>query len=159
FLIITPRQSQRRHYMIRRPALALGAGVLLAASALTQQAASAAHTASAAQARAWPRHVYAPYFETWTTDSIPQIAAQSGVRYFSLGFIQTASAGSCTLTWDGDSTLPIPGPHYQDQFAQLRLMGGDVAPTFGGYSADTTNTEIADSCTDVGRIAVAYEAL
>jgi hypothetical protein len=158
--------------MTRRLALVLSTGALLAASTLAQPAASAAQPASAAQASAsatrtssatqvhtWPRHVYAPYFETWTTDSIPQVAAQSGARYFSLGFIQTASAGSCALTWDGDGTLPIPGPHYQDQIAQLQRMGGDVAPTFGGYSADTTNTEIADSCTDVGKIAADYESL
>jgi hypothetical protein len=103
--------------------------------------------------------VYAPYLETWTSDSIPQIAEQSGVRYFSLAFVQTASAGSCALTWDGDSTRPIPGSTYQAQIAELRLMGGDVAPTFGGYSADTTNTEIADSCTDVNTIAADYEEL
>jgi len=144
--------------MIRRPALALAAGVLLAASAQTAaQAASAAQTAS--PARPWPAQVYAPYLETWTSDNIPQIAEQSGVRYFSLAFVQTASAGSCALTWDGDSTRPIPGSTYQAQIAELRLLGGDVAPTFGGYSADTTNTEIADSCTDVGKIAADYEEL
>jgi hypothetical protein len=103
--------------------------------------------------------VYAPYFETWTSDSISQVAAQSGARYFSLAFVQTAAAGSCDLTWDGDSTRPIPGSSYQADIAQLRQMGGDVAPTFGGYSADTTNTEIADSCTDVNKIAAAYEGL
>jgi hypothetical protein len=154
--------------MTRRLALTLSAGVLLAASALAQTAASAAQTqtaatstraATAAHVHTWPRHVYAPYFETWTTDSIPQVAAESGARYLSLGFIQTASAGSCTLTWDGDSTRPIPGSTYQSQIALLRQAGGDVVPTFGGYGADTTNTEIADSCTDVGKIAAAYEAV
>jgi len=30
-------------------------------------------------------------------------------------------------------------------------------PTFGGFSADSTGTEIADSCTSVGKIAADYE--
>jgi hypothetical protein len=127
----------------------------------TGAAQTGAQTSAAQNDRqgSWPRHVYAPYVETWTSDSIPQLAAQSGARFFSLAFIQTAAAGSCALAWDGDSTRPIPGSTYQAQIAQLRQMGGDVAPTFGGYSADTTNTEIADSCTDVNQIAAAYEAV
>jgi hypothetical protein len=36
-------------------------------------------------------------------------------------------------------------------------MGGDVFPSFGGWSADQGGTEIADSCTDVNQIAAAYE--
>ena len=37
-----------------------------------------------------PAHVYAPYFETWTTDSITTIAQQSGARYFTLAFVEVA---------------------------------------------------------------------
>ncbi len=36
-------------------------------------------------------------------------------------------------------------------------MGGDVIPSFGGYSADHGGTEIADSCTNVNQIAADYE--
>ena len=36
-------------------------------------------------------------------------------------------------------------------------MGGDVIPSFGGYSADHGGTEIADSCTNVQSIAADYE--
>jgi hypothetical protein len=140
--------------MTRRLALALTAVALLAASALAQPAAQAGSAF-----RSWPRQVYAPYFETWTTDSIPATAVKSGARYFSLAFIQTAAAGSCTLTWNGTETQPIPGPRYQDQIARLRQLGGDVMPTFGGYSADSTGTEIADSCTSVSKIAADYESL
>src|SRR6185312_13600381 len=31
-----------------------------------------------------PTHVYSPYFETWTTDSLTTIAQQSGARYFTM---------------------------------------------------------------------------
>jgi hypothetical protein len=158
--------------MTRRLALTLTVGALLAASALAPPVARAAQatTATTAQAhsatqarsgsfRSWPWQVYSPYFESWTSDSIPAIAAQSGARYFSLAFIQTAKAGSCVMTWNGAKSQPIPGPRYQAQIAQLRRMGGDVAPTFGGYSADSTGTEIADSCVNVKKIAADYESL
>ncbi len=36
-----------------------------------------------------PAHVYAPYFETWATDSMTTIAQQSGARYLAAA---TASA-------------------------------------------------------------------
>jgi hypothetical protein len=146
--------------MIRRVLLALTALGLLAASLLIQPAAQAKSAAPAATSvRTWPRHVYAPYFETWTSDSIPAMAWKSEVRYFSLAFIQTARAGSCALTWNGTRSQPVPGPRYQGQIAALRQLGGDVMPTFGGFSADSTKTEIADSCTSVSQIAADYEAV
>jgi hypothetical protein len=158
--------------MTRRFVLALAAVPLLTASVLAQPAAhagTAARAGTAAQAgtgvqaktalRFWPRQVYAPYFETWTSDSIPAIAAKSGARFFSLAFLQTAKKGSCALTWNGTKSEPVPGPRYHAQIAALRLMGGDVMPTFGGFSADSTATEIADSCTSVGKIAADYEAV
>jgi hypothetical protein len=38
-------------------------------------------------------------------------------------------------------------------------MGGDVAPSFGGLSADHAGTEVADSCASVTKIAKAYESV
>jgi hypothetical protein len=146
--------------MVRRVLLALTVLGLLAASLLAQPAAQAKSVARAASSlRAWPRHVYAPYFETWTSDSIPAVAWKSEARYFSLAFVQTAKAGSCALTWNGTKNQPVPGPRYQGQIAALRQLGGDVTPTFGGFSADSTKTEIADSCTSVSQIAADYEAV
>jgi hypothetical protein len=140
--------------MVRRGVLALIAVAILAASVLAQPAANAVSSP-----RIWPRHVYAPYFETWTTDSIPAVAWKSEARYFSLAFLQTAKKGSCALTWNGTKSQPAPGPHYQGQIAALRQLGGDVMPTFGGFSADSTKTEIADSCPSVSQIAADYEAV
>src|SRR3954469_16847866 len=83
-----------------------------------------------------PAHVYSPYFETWTTDSITTTAQQSGVRYFTLAFLETLSKTSCTLAWDGDSTRTVATGAYQSDIASLRGLGGDVIPSFGGWSAD-----------------------
>jgi len=104
-----------------------------------------------------PAHVYAPYFETWTADTIAGIAQQSGARYFTLAFLETTGKSSCTLGWNGSKTQTIPSGRYLTDIATLRGMGGDVIPSFGGWSADQGGTEIGDSCKDPALIAAAYE--
>jgi hypothetical protein len=109
-----------------------------------------------------PAHVYAPYYETYLGSATPSIAStaqSSGARYFTLAFIQSAGKGSCTPTWNGDKSQPITGGLYASDISTLRSLGGDVIPSFGGYSADQGGTEIADSCTDVSQIAKAYESV
>jgi hypothetical protein len=114
--------------------------------------------ASTQAATALPAHVYAPYFETWTTDSLTTTAQQSGARYFTLAFLETLSKTSCTLAWDGNKSDPVTKNRYAADIGTLRsTLGGDVIPSFGGWSADQGGTEIADSCKDVDAIAAAYE--
>jgi hypothetical protein len=106
----------------------------------------------------WPAQVYSPYFETWiSSSSLPSLASQSGAHYFDLGFLQAESAGSCTLTWDGSQSADSPS--YQSAIGQLKQQGGNVALAFGGESAGSSGTEIADSCSDVSSIAAGYEAV
>jgi hypothetical protein len=38
-------------------------------------------------------------------------------------------------------------------------MGGDVIPSFGGYSADKNGTEVAEACSDVNQLAAEYESI
>jgi len=106
-----------------------------------------------------PAHVYSPYFETWTTDSLTTTAQQSGARYFTMAFLQTLSKTSCTLAWNGDKTRTVGSGAYQSDIASLRALGGNVIPSFGGWSADQGGTEIGDSCTNVATIAAAYESV
>src|SRR3954447_1707670 len=106
-----------------------------------------------------PAHVFAPYFETWTTDGITSTAQASGVRYFTLAFLETTSKTSCTLTWNGTATEPITGTKYVSDIASLRALGGDVIPSLGGWSADQGGTEVGDSCASVATIEAAYEQL
>jgi len=134
-------------------ALAFALSVPLAA-AMTSGAAATTHRGRPA------RPVYAPYFETWTKDSIPAVARASGARYLTLAFLQTPRRGSCSVAWNGDRHQVVkPGARYVGQIARLRAMGGDVVPSFGGYSADQDGTEIADSCTSVPKIVKAYESV
>ena len=111
----------------------------------------------ASAATALPAHVYAPYFETWTTDSLTATAQQSDAKYFTLAFLETLSKSSCTLAWNGNRNDPVANGRYLSDIASLRALGGDVIPSFGGWSADQGGTEIADSCKDVNTIATAYE--
>jgi Glycosyl hydrolases family 18 len=106
-----------------------------------------------------PAHVYAPYFETWTTDSITTTAQQSGARYFTLAFVEVPTKGSCTPVWNGDAAQTMAAGRYLSDVASLRALGGDVIPSFGGFSADNGGTELADSCTNVNQIAAAYESV
>jgi hypothetical protein len=124
--------------------------------------AGAANTSTSAAVRAdagrvLPRHVFAPYFEAYTTDSPAALSAESGAKYLTLAFLQTASPGSCTVDWNGDTSTPVSSAVYGKDIAEIKASGGDVVPSFGGYSADTGGTEIADSCTSVPAIAKAYE--
>ena len=107
-----------------------------------------------------PAHVYAPHYETYLapgTASISTTAQESGARYFTLAFLQTPKKGSCTLDWNGNAAQPLD--YYTADIASLRAAGGDVIPSFGGYSADQGGTEIADSCTNVSQIAADYESV
>jgi hypothetical protein len=104
-----------------------------------------------------PTHVYSPYFETWTTDTLTATANASGVRYFTMAFLETTSRTSCTLAWDGVAADSVANGKYLSDIASLRALGGDVIPSFGGWSADQGNTEIGDSCSNVDTIAAAYE--
>ncbi|WP_229840522.1 chitinase [Streptomyces brasiliensis] len=110
-------------------------------------------------ARPMPAQVAAPYFEAWTGESPARLAAASGNKYLTMAFLQTAEAGSCTAYWNGDTTQPISRASFGADIAAIQARGGNVIPSFGGYSADTTDTELADSCTDVDAIASVYESL
>jgi len=141
-------------------------GITTAATAATASAATISHAAGAYRGPdvVLPPHVYAPYFEAYdTTDGgLAQLSAESGAKYVSLAFLQTPTPGSCTADWNGDTSTPISATiagSFGVDIAKIQARGGTVIPSFGGYSADTTNTDIADSCTSVSAIASVYEQL
>jgi chitinase len=104
-----------------------------------------------------PDHVFAPYFQAYTTASPAALSRASGANYLTMAFLQTEQTGSCDILWNGDPTKPVARSTFGDDIAAIRARGGDVVPSFGGFSADDTATEIADSCASVDRIAAAYE--
>src|SRR6516165_10413929 len=135
----------------RRAVLSVAVAVALAVPVAGSVSTASAYTAL-------PAHVYAPYYETYLAPNTPSITATaqaSGAKYFTLAFLQASGHGSCTLDWNGLASQPLN--YYTSDIASLRAMGGDVIPSFGGYSADHGGTEIADSCTNVQAIAADYE--
>jgi chitinase len=135
------------------------AGVAVAAAAVAMATPASAGQSSQHQehARALPTHVFAPYFESFNGDDPAALASQSGARFQTMAFLQTAAVGSCIVEWNGDPSTPVAQSTFGAAIGQIRATGGDVIPSFGGFAADDTSTEIADSCTSVPAIAAAYE--
>ncbi|GAA2995494.1 glycosyl hydrolase family 18 protein [Actinokineospora diospyrosa] len=148
---------------LSRPLTALLATAAAAASvvgiSLATNSAQAAPSPTAVAAKPLPPRVFAPYFEAWTGENPATLSAASGAKYLTMAFLQTASPGSCTALWNGDTSMPIGQATFGAQIKQIQAAGGDVIPSFGGYTADTTGTELADSCTDVNKIAAEYQRL
>jgi hypothetical protein len=113
--------------------------------------------------RPLPHRLYAPYYESYLaphTASITATAKASGAKFQTIAFLQSKRTKSCGVDWNSAASQPLT--YYDADIAKLRKLGGNVIPSFGGYSADTFGkhdhgTEIADSCTSVQKIAAVYE--
>lgn len=150
----------------RTPVLAALAAGAAAAVTIGMAAGGAVAATGGGHHRGWPHggqqphQLFAPYYETYDTSTdLAATSQQSGARYVSLAFLETATAGSCTAYWNGDTSEPIASSSFGSDIAAIQAAGGNVIPSFGGYTADTTNTDIADSCTSVPAIAQVYESL
>jgi len=143
--------------------LAMVATAAVALLASVPAAVSAAPAHHSYQPRPLPQRVYAPYYESYLAPDTPSITATakaSGARFMTIAFLQSKGPKSCAVDWNSAASQPLT--YYNADIASLRKLGGDVIPSFGGYSADTFGShhrgkEIADSCTSVPRIAAVYE--
>jgi hypothetical protein len=141
--------------------------VVAAAAAALLASASAAASAAPARHSNWPRplpqRLYAPYYESYLAPHTPGLTATakaSGAKFMTIAFLQSKGTKSCAVDWNTTASQPLT--YYNADIARLRKLGGNVIPSFGGYSADTFGahdhgTEIADSCPSVPRIAAVYE--
>jgi chitinase len=112
--------------------------------------------AQAATTSRIPPHVFAPYYEAYAGGSMNAQSSASGNKFLTMAFVQTPSVGSCTAYWNGDTGMPF-GSAFASDISAIRSRGGDVIPSFGGYAADNTGTELADSCSNVDSIAGQFE--
>ena len=96
--------------------------------------------------------VAAPFVDlgAYPTPNLTQIATNTGLRQFSLGFITAGSTG-CNASWFNSFD---PGAAWdRADFDSLRAMGGDVRPSFGGASG----TELALACTSTTALQAQYQ--
>jgi chitinase len=82
---------------------------------------------------------------------VTNLANSTGHKFWTLAFI--ISNGSCTATWNGDTTLS--SNLYLNDINSLRTMGGDVIISFGGAAG----TELGQACTTVASLQAAYQSV
>lgn len=109
----------------------------------------------------FPAHYYAPYVDMTAspTQSLVGDSRRSGVRYFSLAFVEDDGAtGSCVAAWGGVVPLDKLGvylPGLDSDIASLRSLGGDVVISFGGG----VGSELATTCRSVSALEKQYQSV
>ncbi|MFC4031393.1 ricin-type beta-trefoil lectin domain protein [Streptomyces polygonati] len=93
----------------------------------------------------------APYlYEGWGNPPDPAtVMNATGVKWFTLAFV--LSNGTCNPQWDGGR--PLTGGVDQTTINKIRSAGGDIVPSFGGYSGN----KLESSCTSASALAGAYQ--
>ncbi|MET7739430.1 ricin-type beta-trefoil lectin domain protein [Streptomyces sp. NPDC005385] len=93
----------------------------------------------------------APYlYNGWGSPPNPAtVMNATGVKWFTLAFV--LSNGYCNPQWDGSRALT--GGVDQQTVNTVRANGGDIIPSFGGYSGN----KLESSCSSAGELAAAYQ--
>ncbi len=93
----------------------------------------------------------APYeYLGWGNPQRPtDVMAAAGVKWFTLAFI--LSDGTCNPAWDG--SRPLTGGSDQSSINAIRQAGGDIIPSFGGWSG----RKLGEFCSSASALAGAYQ--
>ncbi|WP_433611087.1 cellulose binding domain-containing protein [Dactylosporangium sp. CA-139114] len=94
----------------------------------------------------------APYLYQWGDPPNPQTVQQAtGIKWFTLAFV--LASGGCNPAWDG--SRPLTGGVDQTVINQVRAGGGDVIPSFGGWSGN----KLGPNCSTPQALAGAYQTV
>lgn len=126
----------------------------LAAALLPLGALTSAAPAGAAPAETTASTITtAPYIDvTQSTPTLPNVAAATGQKTFTLAFALASSAG-CTPMWGGITAIDDPG--IIGQIDQLRSAGGDVIVATGGAQGPY----LENTCSSADDLLGAYEKI
>ncbi|MGH3646448.1 MAG: chitinase, partial [Micromonosporaceae bacterium] len=93
----------------------------------------------------------APYeYLGWGNPQKPtDVMAATGVKWFTLAFI--LSDGTCNPKWDGSRALL--GGSDEAAIRSIRAAGGDIIPSFGGWSG----RKLGEYCSSASALAGAYQ--
>nr|BFE58528.1 hypothetical protein GCM10020063_030540 [Dactylosporangium thailandense] len=95
----------------------------------------------------------APYlYMGWGDPPNPQtVQSATGIKWFTMAFV--LSSGGCNPAWDG--SRPLTGGVDQTAINQIRAGGGDVVPSFGGWSGN----KLGPNCSTPQALAGAYQTV
>ena len=113
----------------------------------------------------WGERVFAPYVDAtgWPPLSLTEVAEETGVKHFVLGFIVDETGSACKASWGGffdiegwTAAQDFMFPLLEDgEIGALRQMGGDVMVSIGGAA----NTPLASACESVAALAIEYQEI
>jgi hypothetical protein len=93
----------------------------------------------------------APYlYLGWGNPPNPQtVMNATGVKWFTMAFVN--ASGGCNPAWD--SSRPLSGSADANAIAQIKAAGGQVVPSFGGWSGN----KLGPNCSTPAALAGAYQ--
>ncbi|WP_410655135.1 cellulose binding domain-containing protein [Amycolatopsis sp. lyj-112] len=93
----------------------------------------------------------APYlYMGWGSPPNPQtVMNATGVKWFTMAFV--LASGGCNPAWD--SSRPLQGSVDATTIAQIKAAGGEVVPSFGGWSGN----KLGPNCSTPEALAGAYQ--
>ncbi|MEU9512826.1 cellulose binding domain-containing protein [Micromonospora sp. NPDC048169] len=93
----------------------------------------------------------APYlYPGWGDPPAPAtVMGATGIKWFTIAFV--LSGGGCTPAWDGNG--PLTGGTHAATIAAIKAAGGDVIPSFGGWSGN----KLGPNCSSAAALAGAYQ--
>ncbi|HEY4570365.1 MAG TPA: cellulose binding domain-containing protein [Kribbella sp.] len=93
----------------------------------------------------------APYlYMGWGDPPSPAtVMNATGIKWFTMAFI--LSSGGCNPAWDG--SRPLQGSADANAIAAIRAAGGDIVPSFGGWSGN----KLGPNCGTPEALAGAYQ--